>query len=681
MIITHNGTILKHDGTILTKITEVPPQPPFTNTYSLDFDGIDDKVDCGTIPHFTTSQNTFSVSFWFKNSSVSGNVINIGGKIYFIMGSNRIECWNLGNVNGRADTTGVVWGTTWHNLTYVFDGSGATNEDRVKVYVDGVLNSVIYQNTQPTSTTATSVSTFISASPFGAYYNGNVDEVSIFDSAINIADVWDGSGQPTDLTSLNPIAWYRNGDNGSYKSPQWLIPSNENKDKVSNYSFDFDGVDDYISISSPTFDATNGLTLSSWIKYDGVGAGLNWLFSNGGTGGTFSQFNTRMVADGRWFNYFQGGAVYTGISGLADGNWHHIAQTVNYSNGEVKFYKDGVVSSTVLAWGTTYSTVKLAQISTSFYPFKGQVDEVAVFQGLQNISDLYNGGQPTTISGAVAHYKMGEEANFTSNWLVDNSALDNYSKRSFEFDGVGDKVSFTSVDLGLNSTVSLWVKRNTTSGTQVFLGEISYNSNYIVLVQANKLYFRIGTALKLFGSASVVSVMNNTTNWINIVFVRQGDSVELFLNGVSMGTETGLGTSVTTKIDTIGDRPNGGFPSNAKFDEVALFDSAISIGDLWDGSGEPIDVSAVSGIVSNYRMGEDASFNGTNWTIPDNVGTNNGTSNAMTVDNLVGEAPNYSGGGISEGMTIEDRVGNAPNSENNALSYNMEREDRVEDTP
>ena len=80
-------------------------------------------------------------------------------------------------------------------------------------------------------------------------------------------------------------------------------------------------------------------------------------------------------------------------------------------------------------------------------------------------------------------------------------------------------------------------------------------------------------------------------------------------------------------------------------------------------------------------MGEDASFNGTNWTVPDNVGSNNGTSANMTVDDLVGEAPNYSGGGISSGMTIEDRVGEAPNSNNNALSFNMESVDRITDVP
>jgi hypothetical protein len=56
----------------------------------------------------------------------------------------------------------------------------------------------------------------------------------------------------------------------------------------------------------------------------------------------------------------------------------------------------------------------------------------------------------------------------------------------------------------------------------------------------------------------------------------------------------------------------------------------------------------------------EATFSGGVWTVPDAVGSNNGTSNAMT---------------------IEDRVGEAPNSENNALSFNMDLVDRTTDVP
>ena len=59
-------------------------------------------------------------------------------------------------------------------------------------------------------------------------------------------------------------------------------------------------------------------------------------------------------------------------------------------------------------------------------------------------------------------------------------------------------------------------------------------------------------------------------------------------------------------------------------------------------------------------MGEEATFAGGVWTVPDQIGSNNGTSNAMT---------------------IEDRVGEAPNSDNNAATINMDLVDRTTDVP
>ena len=80
-------------------------------------------------------------------------------------------------------------------------------------------------------------------------------------------------------------------------------------------------------------------------------------------------------------------------------------------------------------------------------------------------------------------------------------------------------------------------------------------------------------------------------------------------------------------------------------------------------------------------MGENASFDGTNWTVPDQIGSANGTSANMDLADLEGEAPNYTGGGLSSNMTIEDRVGEAPTSLGNALSYNMTESDRETDVP
>ena len=78
--------------------------------------------------------------------------------------------------------------------------------------------------------------------------------------------------------------------------------------------------------------------------------------------------------------------------------------------------------------------------------------------------------------------------------------------------------------------------------------------------------------------------------------------------------------------------------------------------DIYNG-GTP--TTLPSGAVAHWKMGEESTFL-TNWTVPDAVGSNDGTS---------------------VNMTIEDRVGEAPGSVNNALSFNMDEINRVEDTP
>ena len=195
---------------------------------------------------------------------------------------------------------------------------------------------------------------------------------------------------------------------------------------ANNFSMEFNGVDEYLELDS-TFDATGGLTFSCWVKYDkSTTTGLNWLCSSGNTGGNNAHFNTRLTGGtygGGWFTYFQGSARYTGINGLGDGQWHHIAMTINYSNGDVKFYKDGSQSSTVQTWGSTSSNAKLKVIggatTTPAYPFKGSIDELAIWNTVltaTQVQSIYDGTSTnltkdlTTVAGSNLVYwnRMGD---------------------------------------------------------------------------------------------------------------------------------------------------------------------------------------------------------------------------------------------------------------------------------
>jgi hypothetical protein len=234
--------------------------PPFANTKSLLFDGVDDYVEIGTQSLGITG--AISLSAWVKIPISGGWGAPYVEEIVGEDGTSGIN-WNLTfrpppffnyfaftvyHTNGTS-TTLTSSGVTpnddqWHHLLATSDGT--TNANGVKLYFDGILNVQATAASTGTKSTPTVITTIGSTSNNSWFFEGNIDEVSIWDSAISIGDVWDGSGVPTDLSllAIPPTNWYRNGDNGSWKSPQWLIPNNENKDKVSNYSFQLDGVDE-----------------------------------------------------------------------------------------------------------------------------------------------------------------------------------------------------------------------------------------------------------------------------------------------------------------------------------------------------------------------------------------------------------------------------------------------------
>jgi len=415
-----------------------PLTPPFINTYSLDFDGVDDYVDCGEVLELSNAP-TVTLSLWMKSTSSANRIL-----LDFKEGTSRITIQRysnstiylyVNNVNAEYSISTAL--NNWYNIVYVFDGSGATNTDRLKLYVNGIeIIASSFSGTIPTS-----IGAFTSAmdSKIGSLcdnsfgFRGNIDEVAIFDSVIPIGDLWDGSNQPTDLSDLFPVAWYRMGDNGAYKSPQWLIPNNENKDKVSNYSFEFDGVNDYVNIPNNTeLNFSSAYSVSFWIKT--TSAALLSPISNQ------SKFLIRLYAPANQIRL----QLYDGSNGFLnldntqvfnDGKWHHIAFTTEATTTADKIivYFDGVAltnKGTQLNVGSHLSAFAYEiGRNSGTWNFNGGIDEVSIYDSelsASEINDIYNGGEPTTISGAVAHYKMGEEATFSSGvWTVPDAVGSN----------------------------------------------------------------------------------------------------------------------------------------------------------------------------------------------------------------------------------------------------------------
>tara|TARA_R100001463_G_scaffold37908_3_gene81569 strand:- start:472 stop:1275 length:804 start_codon:yes stop_codon:yes gene_type:complete len=188
----------------------------FSNTRSLDFDGVDDYVDCGTgLGNSQGVISNFSVSMWIKPSITSGNDLffNVGsfsnsfGQISIQLQGNRLY-FKLNN-GTRTYYVAYTNTTNWEHIVFVYDGSNSAN---TKLYINNVVQSTSTGGLYPSSLDLTGLKTIIGAGYSTSYtYSGLLDEVSYFNSSLSATDINTiyNSGTPGDLSSLSPLGWWR----------------------------------------------------------------------------------------------------------------------------------------------------------------------------------------------------------------------------------------------------------------------------------------------------------------------------------------------------------------------------------------------------------------------------------------------------------------------------------------
>ena len=668
----------------------------FSSTKSLDFDGVDDYVDTG----INTASTNFSFSCWIKHSgtytadyrhiafcSLTTSNIQYGGfSCYHTTGTDLL----LGIWNNKGTTQ---LGTGWNHIMGVWDDTTKTCE----LYLNGALEltyTVAAYGDISRTLEIGDLSTGYSATNYDAW-NGNIDEFAYWTSKLTLPDAISiyNSGTPADLTSLSPTAWYRMGENSTFSS-QILMPENTNKDKVSNYSMAFDGIDGEVNCGNDSSLHNSNFTISAWVYQPSISGSVE-IISNGlgAFGAKDYGFNINRYYGNYRFYIGDGTTSYSSsVAGAVVDTWQHLF--MSYDGTDIKTYLNGVLDDTVAVPSISYGTSAqnsfiIGRSVSASLPFAGNIDEVSLFDSAKAIEDLWNGsGKPTDLtseSDLVSWWRMGEEAVFNStNWLLPNKAQDVFSRYSLDFDGVDDDVSFAPVnsgplyDIGTGDfTVSIWANATTKADYGSLIG--NWNTNGLLMwrkATTNIFECYIG------GDGFITSyTIPFDDTWHHYFIKRSGTDVTVYVDGVSVATGTSSATLASNSISYIGNQPHNNRRWCGKIDEVSIFNSAKTIGDLWDGTGKPTDLTGESGIVSWWRMGEDATFS-TIWTIPDKTGSNDGAGSVnMPNDALSGDAPGVTGNGVSDNMTIEDRTGDAPDSSNNALSYNMDAADIVEDTP
>ena len=213
-------------------LTDIVGIASFDNTKSILLGGIDDYIDCGDSNDFSfgngTTDSSFSISAWVKMdvTGTFGILNKYGGTsttseyLFGFTASNKLQLVltksnTLFVYRGRRQNVTLNTGE-WYHVLGTYDGRGGNlAQEGIRLYVNGVRVDDTDENYGGgyTAMSNTSTPVLIGKQTLN-YSDGNIDEVAVFNTELSASDVTSiyNSGIPNDISSLNPVGWWRCGD-------------------------------------------------------------------------------------------------------------------------------------------------------------------------------------------------------------------------------------------------------------------------------------------------------------------------------------------------------------------------------------------------------------------------------------------------------------------------------------
>ena len=625
--------------------------------YSMDFDSSSsDYIDIGTISSLNAQQN-FSISLWFKENVrrtngfmfSSGTGVSNDIAINAANGTLKINVGGTRNVNTTSYSSNV-----WYHVVLTVENTTA------KVYLNNGSPTTVTvgSNTSSSSGTLAKIGDLSFAS--GYYFDGKIDEVAIFNRALNtteIAALYGGTSPniyPSNLmaTDLNPIAYYPLGEQA--QNTGYLDPSNPGSDiagsewqfpngVLQDYVMDFDGSTDYIDAGSSVGVIGTGVrTFSVWLKTSNTGVNTILGTRNVNTDGWVIQVEGTIYGTPNilFYNSKSTNARIQTLLNVADGNWHHIV-IVRAGSGNNKIYVDGVSqtlsngsenltdpqSSKNLLIGAGYTTGEAL-----FRFFDGELSNIAIWNSDQsaNIANIYNNGSPQTTYTVNPQnwWKLNADSVYTPSVASYSAALD-FGGTDYVDCGVVSAVENVS-----SFSMSVWVYPSNGNLKSV-IG--NWGNPYVgveIGTSSGAVYFTVDSDTVGSSYGATPSGLSNN-NWAHLVLVFDGSGsgnsgrLKGYINGVEQtlsytGTIPAT-TAAPNRAFRIGDQHVGnGLIGNIS--NAAIFDSALT--------------STQVSTLFNFGTPEtNISFSPISWWKLDNLTTgildsgsasNNGTNNGAT---------------------------------------------------
>jgi hypothetical protein len=396
------------------------------------FNGFSDYIALPVSPYLN---NNYTYSLWARPASIppSGNkyallsVGGTGGDQGIDLANNYVGFlgWAGGGYNNPSVAVGAQSGSlpsvnTWVHIVATRDN------DNIRLYINGnFVSTVSTLNSLPFYGSATGAIIGGRSTTAGFFYQGAIDDVSIYNRALSDAEVaalfdtftCETVDLQNGLIACYPFSGNANDSRGTNNGTVNGATSVPDRSGNPGNAYSFNGTSNFISIPSTGF-LNNNYTYSAWVNaasipdidkgtqvlsLGGLGADQNLQLGNstpgnGGIGWTV-------------FSYATNGNVYvTSVGTLPNLNiWYHLVSVRD--NNTIKQYINGQLVGSASTGGLlpgygsdpAFNIGRRSHLAgnpiNSYQYFNGSIDDVAIYNRPLNpleVSELYTVGLPCT---------------------------------------------------------------------------------------------------------------------------------------------------------------------------------------------------------------------------------------------------------------------------------------------
>jgi hypothetical protein len=473
---------------------------PYFNREGLNFDGVDDYIDCGN--NASLNVDAITVSAWVKHTTAEAWVTIVargaGGveQPFGLLSGAAAQYYSVVRTSGGASST--YWGftpsaNTWYHIVFSYDSVNG-----METYVNGVPKNTAAAN-GTIDYSATTKLTIGSDKYPAAYFGGSIAAVSIFDSVLTATEVSQLYSEMKDTVfptkpSAKSINKQKANINESGLVGAWDmkpvagviqdISSNNNTGTIYGnpnpinsslgYALKLNGVDASVEASDASLNFLNkkSLTLSAWVMTNDT-TGTHYVMINGINQYAYnfsiaSNGRARIVID----SDFTGDKDLYGTSiTLRDKQWHHIAATLgtNGTTSTLSLYVDGVLENS-----STFSDYTMTTSNNGMYIGRAQgtysnstIANTEIYDESKSAawvlskyekgasSVQYKGDYGVNVSDANVTSGQLENTGWTvdsGNWLINTDTIDGVKVKTFSCITDNGIIYRTAESMGMTTT-------------------------------------------------------------------------------------------------------------------------------------------------------------------------------------------------------------------------------------